>query len=92
MGPDGARNRERLCWRDPAEIFWTGLKAFCISLLDIRLSASRSYRLNFGCLSTGAETGWVGPRAHLVVTDISILSKSGIKPPTFQAMPVNYCY
>jgi hypothetical protein len=25
MGPDGARNQERLCWRGPAAIYWTGL-------------------------------------------------------------------
>jgi hypothetical protein len=25
MGPDGARNREQLCWRGPAVICWTGL-------------------------------------------------------------------
>jgi hypothetical protein len=25
MVPDGARNQERLCWRGPAAIYWTGL-------------------------------------------------------------------
>jgi hypothetical protein len=25
MAPDGARNQERLCWRGPAAIYWTGL-------------------------------------------------------------------
>jgi hypothetical protein len=25
MGPDGARNQERLCWRGPAEIYWSEL-------------------------------------------------------------------
>jgi hypothetical protein len=25
-GPDGAQNQERLCWREPAAICWTGTK------------------------------------------------------------------
>jgi hypothetical protein len=25
MGPVGARNQERLCWRGPAEIYWNGV-------------------------------------------------------------------
>jgi hypothetical protein len=33
MGPDGARNQERLCWRGPAAIYlnWTGLVKRCDS-------------------------------------------------------------
>jgi hypothetical protein len=27
MGPDRARNQERLCWQGPAAIYWTGLRA-----------------------------------------------------------------
>jgi hypothetical protein len=25
MGPDGDCNQERLCWREPSAIYWTGL-------------------------------------------------------------------
>jgi hypothetical protein len=29
VGPDGARNEERLCWRGPAVVYWTGLQKGC---------------------------------------------------------------
>jgi hypothetical protein len=34
MGPDGARYQERMCWRVPAAIYWTGLLLKLIPTLD----------------------------------------------------------
>jgi hypothetical protein len=37
MGPDGDRNKERLCWRRPSLIYWTGLdrSVYCPTYITV---------------------------------------------------------
>jgi hypothetical protein len=47
MSPDGAGNQERLCWREPAAIYWTGLTRCCVSRMAWQEVESEWLQLQF---------------------------------------------
>jgi hypothetical protein len=47
MGPDGAQNQERLCWRGSATIYWTEASQLTVSQ---RLEVGVSGQSVLGCI------------------------------------------